>query len=712
MSSDNPKPNPLLQEWNTPFEIAPFELIRPEHYKPAVEQAIEAARREIDTIISDPAEPDFRNCVEALERAGSRLNQITALLFNLNSADTTPELQAAAMEVSPLLTGFANDITLNPELFRKIRRVYDNIDKFGLNAEQRILLDRKYKGFVRGGAALSDNDKEKFREITVELSTLSLKFEENVLAETNDFTLLLTSEEELAGLPSGIREAAAALAKEKGLKGWLFTLHAPSFVPFMQYADRRDLREKLFRAYSVRAFRGNEHDNSTIMKRIVELRLQLAQLLGFSDYASYALEERMASTPEEVNGFLQKLLEASAPAGKRDLHDMEQYALNIGHEGEIERWDWAYYSEKLRMERFQIDDEALRPYMPLEKVKEAVLGLATRLYGLTFRENGEIPVYSNEVTAWEVHDGKRGIIAILMLDFHPRPGKSGGAWMTGFREQSREHDGEQAVGQADRLANGQADGQADGRGTFQGKRNIPVVSLVMNFTRPTPARPSLLSHSEMNTFLHEFGHALHGMLSDCTYESLAGTNVKRDFVELPSQIMENWAWEKEWLDTWAAHWQTGEKIPDDILIKLKQSLTYNEGYACMRQLSFGLLDMAWHTLREPFYGDIVTFERAAMAPALLLPHAEGSCISVSFAHLFSGGYAAGYYGYKWAEVLDADAFSLFRERGIFDRETAMAFRHNILEKGGSREPDELYRAFRGREPSPEPLIERSGFKKV
>jgi len=694
MTSDNPNPNPLLQEWNTPFNIVPFELVKPEHYKPAVEQAIEMAHREIDDIIADPAEPDFRKTIEALERAGSLLNQITALLFNLNSADTTPELQAAAMEVSPLLTNFANDITLNPELFHKVKSIYDKMDHLGLNDEQRILLDRKYRGFVRGGAALSDNDKEKFRAITVELSTLSLKFEENVLAETNDFTLHLTSEDELAGLPSGIREAAAALAKEKGLEGWLFTLHAPSFVPFMQYADRRDLRERLFRAFSVRSFRGNEHDNSSIVKRIVDLRLQLAQLLGFSDYASYALEERMASTPEEVHSFLQKLLEASTPAGKRDLDEMEKYARRLGHEGRVERWDWAYFSEKLRLERFNIDDEALRPYMPLDKVKEAVPGLATTLYGLTFRENREIPVYSREVTAYEVHDGERGIIAILMLDFHPRPGKSGGAWMTGYREQSREPGTE-----------------ADSHGEA-GRRIIPVVSLVMNFTRPTPARPSLLSHSEMNTFLHEFGHALHGMLSDCTYESLAGTNVKRDFVELPSQILENWAWEKEWLDTWAAHWQTGEKIPVEILMKLKESLTYNEGYACMRQLSFGLLDMAWHTLREPFDSDIVTFERAVMAPALLLPHADGSCMSVSFAHLFSGGYAAGYYGYKWAEVLDADAFSLFKERGIFDRETAQAFRKNILEKGGSREPDELYRNFRGREPSLEPLIERSGFKQL
>ena len=673
--------NPLLHDWPTPFGIAPFNLIRPEHFKPAVEAAISIARKEIDDIVSEPAEPDFRNTIEAIEQAGSLLSRITPVLFNLNSSDTTPELQEAAREVSPVLTAFSNDISLNPALFGRVKSVYEKRDSLGLNQEEMILLDRKYKNFIRGGAGLTENDKERFRAITIELSTLSLKFEENILAETNDFTLHLTAEDDLSGLPDGVREAASALASEKGMEGWLFTLHAPSFVPFMQYADRRDLREKLFRAYSCRAFRGNEHDNRELVFRITELRLEMARLLGYSNYAAYALEERMASTPEEVKRFLRNLLEASSPAGNRDLRDIEEYATRNGHEGRLERWDWAYWSEKLRMERYSIDDEALRPYMPLDKVREAVLGLATRLYGLSFRENRSIPVYNEEVSAFEVHDGERGIIAILMLDFHPRKGKSGGAWMTGFREQWKEG----------------------------GERIIPVVSLVMNFTRPTPARPSLLSHSEMNTFLHEFGHALHGMLSDCTYESLSGTNVKRDFVELPSQIMENWAWEKEWLDIWAAHYQTGEKIPGEMLHKLRDSLTYNEGYACMRQLSFGLLDMAWHTLENPQTEDIVTFERSAMGPAELLPSADGACMSVSFAHLFSGGYAAGYYGYKWAEVLDADAFSLFREKGIFDKDTAGSFRHTILEKGGSREPDELFRAFRGREPSIEPLIERSGF---
>ncbi len=683
MSTDANNMNPLLAKWNTPFKIAPFSLIRPEHFQPAIEDAIAIAHKEINEITASDAEPGFANTIVALEMAGELLNHITPVLFNLNSADTTPELQAVIQEISPLLTNFSNDITLNTELFRKVKAVYEKRNSLELSPEQSILLDRKYKGFVRGGAALADEEKEKFRAITVEMSTLSLKFEENVLAETNDFEMLLSSEEELSGLPEGVREAASATAKERGKEGWLFTLHSPSYIPFMQYSDRRDLREKMFRAYARRAFRGNEHDNRDLVVRLADLRLQLALLLGYPDYATYALEERMASTPEKVTSFLNDLLVASRPAGMRDLSDIESFASEHGHAGRVERWDWAYYSEKLRMQRYNIDDEALRPYMPLEKVREAVLGLATILYGITFRENKEIPVYNDEVTAYEVHDGQRGITAILLLDFHPRKGKSGGAWMTGFREQRTE----------------------------KGSRVLPVVSLVMNFTRSTPTRPSLLSHNEMNTFLHEFGHALHGMLSDCTYESLAGTNVKRDFVELPSQIMENWAWEKEWLDTWAAHYQTGEKIPEEILLKLKESLTYNEGYSCMRQLGFALLDMAWHTLYEPFSGDIAGFEREAMSPAEILPPVEGTCMSVSFGHLFAGGYAAGYYSYKWAEVLDADAFSLFSERGILDRETSASFRHNILERGGSREPDELFRAFRGREPSIDALIERSGFKR-
>jgi peptidyl-dipeptidase Dcp len=683
MAEINNTGNPLLRPWNTPYNVAPFSDIKASDYKPAMEAAIEKTLEEVNAIVDNPAEPDFNNTIEALEKAGELVSRINPVLFNLNSAETSQELQAAAMEVSPLLAGLANDISLNTPLFHKIKKVWEQREKLNLSAEQAILLDRKYKSFVRGGASLSDADKEKFRALTIELSTLSLQFEENLLAETNDFEMLLTDEADLEGLPDGIKEAASIAAKDAEKQGWLFTLHFPSYVPFMQYSEKRYLREKMYMAYSMRSFRCNEHDNSEKVKRIVNLRLELAKLLGYPDFASYALEERMAESPQRVNTFLNDLLAASKEAGMRDVAAVEAFSRENGFTGRFERWDWAFWSEKLKMNLYNIDDELLRPFMPLEKVQEAVLGLATKLYNITFVPNGTIPVYHPEVKPFEVKDSSGEVIALLMLDFHPRKGKSGGAWMTGYREQYREN----------------------------GRRVIPVVSLVMNFTRSTPTRPALLSHSELTTFLHEFGHALHGMLTDCTYESLSGTNVKRDFVELPSQIMENWAWEKEWLDQWAAHYQTGEKIPAEILHKLHESLTYNEGYASMRQISFALLDMAWHTIREEFNGDIIAIERTSMGPCEMLPAVDGISMSCSFGHLFSGGYAAGYYGYKWAEVLDADAFSLFREKGIFDKETAASFRKNILEKGGSREPDELFIAFRGREPRVEALIERCGFKK-
>jgi peptidyl-dipeptidase Dcp len=683
MNEKNNTDNPLLKPWDTPYNVAPFCDIKASDYKPAIEAAIEKTLEEVNAIVDNPAEPGFNNTIEALEKAGELVSRITPVLFNLNSAETSQELQAAAMEVSPLLAGLANDISLNAPLFQKIKRVWEQREKLNLSVEQAILLDRKYKSFVRGGASLSDADKEKFRALTIELSTLSLQFEENLLAETNDFEMVLTKEADLEGLPEGIKEAAAIAAKDAGKEGWLFTLHFPSYVPFMQYSDKSDLREKMYMAYSRRSFRGNEHDNSEKVKRIVNLRLELSNLLGYPDFASYALEERMAESPQRVNTFLNDLLAASKEAGLRDVAAVEAFARKNDFTEKFERWDWAFWSEKLKMNQYNIDDELLRPYMPLEKVQEAVLGLATKLYDITFVPNDTIPVYHSEVTPFEVKDASGEVIALLMLDFHPRKGKSGGAWMTGYREQYREN----------------------------GRRVIPVVSLVMNFTRSTPTRPALLSHSELTTFLHEFGHALHGMLTDCTYESLSGTNVKRDFVELPSQIMENWAWEKEWLDQWAAHYQTGEKIASEILHKLHESITYNEGYASMRQISFALLDMAWHTIREEFNGDIIALERTSMGQCEMLPAVDGISMSCSFGHLFSGGYAAGYYGYKWAEVLDADAFSLFREKGIFDKETAASFRRNILEKGGSREPDELFIAFRGREPRLEALIERCGFKK-
>jgi peptidyl-dipeptidase Dcp len=608
------------------------------------------------------------------------MGKIVSVLFNLNSAETSDELQKAAMEVSPILTRYSNDVTLNGELFLRIAQIYKHREYTVYTNEQEMLLEKTYLNFLKGGAGLEEHRRERFREISTELATLSLKFEENVLAETNDYFLHITEKEKLKGLPEGVREAAAAEALSREMKGWTFTLHAPSFVPFLQYSEVRELREQMFRAYSTRAFRGNDRDNSELVKRIAVLRLEVAKLLGYSDYASLALDERMAETPENVRKFLNRLLKASLPAANSDFSKIAAFAAEKGFREELMRWDWAYWSEKLKKRDLDIDDEMLKPFLRLEIVQNAVFDLATSLYGITFHKVEEVPVYHKEVTAWEVRDGSRHL-ALLYLDFHPRRGKSGGAWMTTYREQS--------------VKNG-----IDVR---------PVVSLVMNFTKPTSTKPSLLTHNELTTLLHEFGHALHAILSNCTYESLSGTNVVRDFVELPSQIMENWAFEKEWLDGWAEHHETGEKIPAPLLGKLKELSLFNEGYACLRQLSFGLLDMAWHTIKSEITVDVAAFERNAMFATDLFPVVEGTNMSVSFGHLFSGGYAAGYYSYKWAEVLDADAFSLFLEKGIFDKETAAAFRENILEKGGTEKAADLYRKFRGREPSAEPLLLRSGF---
>ncbi|MFO7574408.1 MAG: M3 family metallopeptidase [Bacteroidales bacterium] len=674
--------NPLMEKWNTPFGVPPFANITVAHYIPAITEAIKQAKSEIDQITASSEPPTFTNTVEALERSGMEVSAISQILFNLNSAETTPELQAAAMEASPLLTDYSNDITLNEELFARISQVYRNRDYTVYTPEQNMLLVKTYRNFILGGAGLDGYRRDRYREVTSELATLSLKFEENVLAETNDFQLHINQADDLEGIPAQIREQASAEATARNLKGWIFTLHAPSFVPFMQYAAKRQLREKMFRAYASRSFKNNSHDNREIVKKIVCLRLELAKLLGYNDYASLVLEDRMAGSAGEVKSFLNKMMSAALPAANSDFRKISDYAAGEGLTGELMKWDWSYYSEKFKKATLEIDDEILRPYFRLESVKEAVFSLAERLYGITFREVKEIPVYHPDVTAFEVLDGKRHL-AILYLDFHPRKGKSGGAWMTTFRNQYR-----------------------------TGKDDIrPVVSLVMNFTRSTPSAPSLLTHNELTTLLHEFGHALHAILSECTYESLSGTGVERDFVELPSQIMENWAFEKEWLDTWAEHYVTGEKIPGHLLERIKALSVYNEGYACLRQLSFGLLDMAWHTIKNDNIPDVAAFERNVMVNTELFHPVEGTNISVAFGHLFGGGYAAGYYGYKWAEVLDADAFALFTEKGLFNRETAASFRKNILERGGTEKPSVLYKNFRGRKPSPEPLLIRSGFKK-
>lgn len=675
--------NPLMIAFNTPLQAVPFDKIRPEHYKPAFEAAMAEARTTIEKIIADSKKPSFANTIEALEHANYSLKRIEQVFFNINSAETNKEIQQIAQEISPVLTEFYNDITLNEALFAKVKQVYDERESIELTAEQRKLLEDTYKVFIRNGANLSPEAKEEYRQVTAELSRLTLKFEENLLDETNSYQLHVTDENDLAGLPDFVKEAAAMEAKSKNSGGWLFTLKAPSYLPFMKYADNRKLREEMYRAYSSRAFHNNDKDNQEIIRRIVNLRLRMANLLGYETYADYVLEERMAKSSGKVNAFLADLLEAAMPAARADYKEVQNYAVKHGVSDAIQRWDWAYYSEKLKNEKFSITDEMTKPYFQLEKVEAGVFDLAGQLYGITFQADSTVPVYHPDVRAYHVFDEDGTFLALLYLDYFPREGKQGGAWMTNYLEQHK----------------------------VEGRDVRPHVSLVLNCTKPTESQPSLLTYDEMRTFLHEFGHALHSIFSDCTYMSLAGTNVYRDFVELPSQIMENWAEQKAWLDEVAVHYETGEKIPADMLDNILKSRNFNNGYTFVRQLSFGLNDMAWHALGDSLQVSVTEFEQAAMAATELFPAVEGCSFSTGFAHIFSGGYAAGYYGYKWAEVLDADAFSLFAKNGIFDKATAKSFRENILSRGGTQDPVELYKGFRGQEPSVEPLLVRSGLKK-
>ncbi|MFZ0281706.1 MAG: M3 family metallopeptidase, partial [Bacteroidales bacterium] len=640
------------------YETPPFHLIENSHFRPAVEEAIQSASEEIKVLTENQEQATFENTIEALERCGGKLTRISLVLFNLNNAETSKELQEVAREVSPLLARFSNDITLNEKLFSRIRTIYDSRDSLNLSSEKVMLLEKKFRDFKLGGAGLKSGEKARFREISEELSQLTLKFEENVLAETNSFELHLTDPADLAGLPVNIREMASMEAKNREKDGWVLTLNFPSYIPFMQYSEKRELREKMLKAYSSRAFHGDERDNRLLLSRIVNLRLETAKLLGFKNYAEMTLGDRMAENPSKVMAFLEEIYSASRNAALRDFNKLKEYAAGTGHTGNIERWDWAFYSEKLKKAKYDIDDEILRPYFRLDKVQQAIFILASRLYGLRFKENTTLPVYHKEVRTWEVMDEDNNLLSILYLDYHPRKGKSGGAWMTSYRDQRMEN----------------------------GRKIIPIISLVTNFTRPTTSKPSLLTFNELTTFLHEFGHALHGMLSQCTYESIAGTNVARDFVELPSQLMENWAFEQDWLDSWATHYVTGEKIPFEITEKIREASTFNEGYNCLRQLGFGFLDMAWHSITEPFKTDVVEFESHETEKTELFPKIESTNMSCAFTHLFGGGYAAGYYGYKWAEVLDADAFKYFKEAGLHNRIVADSFRKNILEKGGSDKP--------------------------
>lgn len=674
--------NPLLLEFKTPFKTPPFGEIRHEHFVPAFNEGIEQGLEEIDGIVNNPEEPDFENTIAALSRSGRILNRVSNVFYPLNDAETDSRMQEMAREVAPLLADYHNDILFNQALFERVKAVFAQREALSLTAEESTLLEKTYKMFARNGAELDGASKARLREISRTLSALSLKFDDNLLAETNHWFLHLTSMDDLSGLPESQLEAAAGEARKRGLEGWVITLKAPSMWPFMQYADRRDLREQVFRAANRRGFNGNQYDNREVIIQIANLRLERANLLGYATHAHFVLEERMAKSPQKVKDFLQELLEAARPKALKDLEEVQQLARETGAGHAIEYWDWYYFAEKMRKARYDFDQELLRPFFELDNVIKGVFELAGRLWGLRFVPNEKIPVYHPEVTAYEVYDEQDTFLAILFLDFFPRQGKSPGAWMTGFREQER------------------TDGQ-DIR---------PQVSLVCNFTRPTDTKPSLLTHGEFNTFLHEFGHALHGILSQVTYTDLSGTNVYRDFVELPSQIMENWAVEREYLDLFARHYLTGEKIPAAMVEKIVATQNFHAAFAAMRQLGFGLNDMAWHSITEPVTAAANAFEAAAMEPARLFAPVSDTMASGSFAHIFAGGYAAGYYSYKWAEVLDADAFRLFREKGIFDRATAAAFREHILSKGGSEHPMVLYKRFCGSEPTINALLEREGLR--
>lgn len=672
--------NPLLSSFETPFGVPPFQHIKPEHFKPAFEVAIDKARKEIDRITSNPESPTFSNTVEALEYAGLLLNEISEIFFNLNSAETTEEIQQLAQEVSPMLAQYSNDVLLNEKLFERVDAVFNTKDRLSLASEQEMLLTKTHRAFVRNGALLKDNQKEQLREIDQKLSVLTQKFAQNVLADTNAFELLL-NEDDLDGLPEFVREAAKEAAEQKGKSGqWLITLQADSYIPFMTYSARRDLRERLFKAYNSRAYR-TKNDNSEIVWQIAELRLKRANLLGFATHAHFVLQERMAGSPARVWQFIDYLKTNALNAARCDVQLLRNRALSEGLDS-LQRWDVAWVMEKLKKDQIGIDDEFLKPYFPLEQVVEyGIFELARRLYGLSFIRRNDIPVYHSDVITYEVRDAGGRHLAVLMMDYFPREGKRAGAWMTQYR----------------------------GQYIHFGKEVRPVISIVCNFSRPTSSRPSLLTFDEVLTLFHEFGHALHGILADTTYPSLSGTNVYWDFVELPSQILENWCYSDELLSLMGKHYMTGESLPKEIISKLKNMKTFMEGYSTFRQLTFATLDMYWHDRLGRLPEDIKTFEQKSIADLDLLPSDPDTAVSTSFSHIFHGAYSAGYYSYKWAEVLDADAFESFEKEGIFNPETANRFRR-LLSAGGTVEPMKLFVEFTGHEPDPNALLRRSGLK--
>ncbi|MDO6745040.1 M3 family metallopeptidase [Tenacibaculum soleae] len=668
--------NPLLQDFNTP----PFSKITNADYKPAIEEAIKIAKTEIAAIVNNTDAATFDNTTVALDFTGEKLNKITSIFFNLNSAETNDEIQKIAQEVSPWLSEFRNDITLNEALFKRVKTVFDAKDSLDLSSEEKMLLDKQYKSFARNGANLNKTDKVELRTIDAELSKLSLKFGENVLAETNAFEMHLTDENDLSGLPESVKEAAKEVAKSKEKKGWVFTLDYPSYIPFMTYADNRELRKKLAIVAGKKAFQDNDFNNEDVVLNIVKLRHKRANLLGYKTHAHFVLEERMAETPEKVLSFSNDLLAKAKPAAKREFENLAAYAKKLDGITQLEKWDGAYYSEKLKKELFSLDQELLKPYFKLENVIDGVFEIANRLFDLQFEEINSIDKYHEDVKTYNVTDANGNFVSHFYADFHPRPGKRNGAWMTSYKSQQIKN----------------------------GVNERPQVSIVCNFTKPTETKPSLLTFNEVTTLFHEFGHALHGMLANTTYNSLSGTSVSWDFVELPSQVLENWCYEKEALELFAKHYETGETIPMEYVEKIKESASFHEGMQTLRQLSFGLLDMSWHSQNPSEIKSVKDFETAAFSETKLYPDVAENCMSTAFSHIFQGGYSAGYYSYKWAEVLDADAFEYFLEEGIFNKQVADKFKDNILSKGGTEKPMELYKRFRGKEPKPDALLKRAG----
>jgi len=674
--------NPFLESYKTPHGAAPFDKITVDDYMPAFKEGMKQQDAEIAAIVNNPGAPAFQNTIEVLEKSGRLLESVSHVFFNLLGADANETMQKLASELSPLLTEHANNITLNEKLFARVKAVYDRRNSLKLTPEQQTLLQRTFDDFADKGANLSDADKAVYRELTKQLNADQLTFNNRALKEVNDYALIITDKTLLKGLSDDFLEAATAKAKAKEKEGWLLDLSAPSYVTAMKFLDNRDLRRELYMAFSTKGIHDGTNDNREIVRRIVNTRLKIANLLGYKTYADYVLRKRMAENSTSVYKLLNDLLAAYKPAAEKEYRAVQEYADAHGAYFTVQPWDWSYYSEKLKAEKYAFNEDSFRPYFELDKVISGVFGLATKLYGIQFKPAPDVPVYNPEVKAFEVLDKDGNYLALLYTDFFPRPGKRAGAWMTEFKGQWM-------------------DGKTNSR---------PQVSLVMNFTRPTATKPALLTYDEVRTFMHEFGHALHGMFANTVYSELSGTNVYRDFVECPSQFMENYSTDKTFLDGFAAHYQTGEKIPAELIARLKASQNYNAGYLGNRQLNFGFLDMAWHTLAEPFAGDVVDFEKQVEKQTAVLPSVQGTCVSTSFSHIFSGGYAAGYYSYKWAEVLAADAFSLFEQNGIFDQATATSFRNNILSKGGTEAPMVLYKRFRGQEPTVDALLKQSGLK--